>query len=80
MAKVCAQPKRFFWYDWITFRRPQVYTHTKLMKRVEVVKVPTYKWVVEEVPVGNCCDVCDWDAAITEAPAMPKPPIDAKVK
>jgi hypothetical protein len=29
-----------------------MYTRTKLMKKVERVKVPTYKWVVEEV----CCD------------------------
>jgi hypothetical protein len=50
-SKVCSAPKRLVWYDW----RPsfaQMYTKTKLMRRTEVVKVPTYKWVVEDV----CCD------------------------
>jgi len=50
-SQVCSEPKRFFWYNW----RPsfaQMYTKTKLMRRTETVKVPTYKWVIEDV----CCD------------------------
>ena len=67
-----AEPKRFIWNNW----RPsfaQMYTKTKLMKRIETVKVPTYKWVVEEV----CCDCtrdsdCDYDVVATDiAPAEP---------
>ena len=80
-ARMCAQPKRFFWYDWITCRCPQMYTRTKLMKRVEVVKVPTYKWVVEEVPVCDCGDACGCDEAVaTDAPPLPKPSANVKAK
>jgi hypothetical protein len=69
---VYSEPKRFIWKNW----RPsfaQMYTKTKLMKRIETVKVPTYKWVVEEV----CCDCtrdsdCDCDVVATDfAPAAP---------
>jgi hypothetical protein len=57
-----------------------MYTRTKLMKRVEVVKVPTYKWVVEEVAC-DCGGACDCGESVaTDAPDMPKPPGDAKAK
>jgi hypothetical protein len=49
---VCSEPKAFPWKEWLPVCPPQMYTKTKLMKRVEIVKVPTYKWVVEEV----CCN------------------------
>jgi hypothetical protein len=57
-----------------------MYTKTKLMKRIETVKVPTYKWVVEEV----CCDCtrdsdCDCDVVATDiTPSAPpaNPPTD----
>jgi hypothetical protein len=44
-----------------------MYTKTKLMRRTEVVKVPTYKWVTEDV----CCEcarggICG-DTVATEA-------------
>jgi hypothetical protein len=51
-----------------------MYTRTKLMKRVEVVKVPTYKWVVEEVPCDcgepyDCGEACGFDEVVaTDAP------------
>jgi hypothetical protein len=69
---VCFEPKRFVWKNW----RPsfaQMYTKKKLMKRIETVKVPAYKWVVEEV----CCDCtcesdCDCDVVTTDiAPSAP---------
>ena len=72
-AKVCAKTKRFIWFDWITCCCPQMYTCTKLMKRVEVVNVPTYKWVVEEVPICDCGDACDVDSTVgTDATPMPR--------
>ena len=46
-----------------------MYMRTKLMKCVEVVKVPTYKWVIEEVPVCDCGETCGCDAMMTDAEA-----------
>lgn len=47
--KVCCEPKTFLWRDWTPWGKPRMYTKTKLMKKVEVKKVPSYKWVVEDV-------------------------------
>ena len=74
--KVHSQAKRFVWTDWVP-SFAQMYTRTKLMKKTEKVKVPTYKWVVEEV----CCDCasnCGYvepaeaKASPSPAPVMPK--------
>ena len=70
---VCSEPKRFIWREWLP-SFAQMYTKTKLMKRVEQVKVPTYKWVVEDVCCNclcagdcECCDVIATDIATLEA-------------
>jgi len=44
------------------------------------VKVPTYKWVVEEVPCdsGDACE-CG-EIVATDGPAMPKPPGEKRAK
>jgi hypothetical protein len=66
---ICHQPKRFVWTNFLP-SFAQMYQRTKLMKKVETVKVPTYKWVVEEV----CCDcACGGDLEVTDAEAMPLP-------
>ena len=65
---VCSEPKRFIWREWVP-SFAQMHTKTKLMKRTEQVKVPTYKWVVEDVCCNclcagdcECCDVIATDA------------------
>lgn len=50
--KVCAKPKNFVWFDW-TPGGAKIYTKTKLMKKIEMVTVPSYKWVVEDM-----CPTC----------------------
>jgi hypothetical protein len=55
-SQVCSKPKRFFWYDWDP-SFVQMYTKTKLMRRTETVKVPTYKWVIEDL-CCNCARGC----------------------
>ena len=73
-AKVCSEPKRVLWYDW----RPsyaQMYTRTKLMRRTEVVKVPTYKWVTVDV-CCNCAQGLSCSASpVTQAEPAPNPDI-----
>ena len=52
-----------------------MYTKTKLMQRTETVKVPTYKWVVEDVccdcTCGSDCDCCDVIVTDVETAAVP---------
>lgn len=71
-SKVCSEPKRFVWYDW----RPsfaQMYTKTRLMRRTEMVKVPTYKWVVEDV-CCNCAEAYDCcDCVVSDVGQTPEP-------
>lgn len=43
-----SEPKKFLWTDWFPCCA-QTYTRTKLMKKVETVKVPSYKWVEEDL-------------------------------
>lgn len=50
-SKPYAEPKRFLWREW----RPggaKVFTKTKLMKKTVTVKVPTHKWVIEDLCAG----------------------------
>jgi hypothetical protein len=69
---VCSEPKRFYWKDWCP-SFPQLYTKTKLMKRVETVKVPTYKWVVEDVCCNCACGCECGDVVATDIePPTPK--------
>src|SRR5262245_47188918 len=46
---VCCEPKTFLWREWCPWGKPQLYTKSKLMKRIETRKIPSYKWVVEDV-------------------------------
>lgn len=47
-TKPHSEPKRFIWTDWFPCFA-QTYTRTKLMKKIEHVKVPSYKWVEEDL-------------------------------
>jgi hypothetical protein len=73
-----AEPKKFVWYDWIP-GCAKVHTRKKLMKKVVVTKVPSFKWVVEDL-----CPKCDADCESAEVPPgveLPAPPaVNAKVK
>ncbi|MCY2966965.1 MAG: hypothetical protein NT069_25585 [Planctomycetota bacterium] len=68
-------PKKFTWSEWTPKGCPKIYTKTKLMKKTITKKVPTYKWVVEDL-----CAQCEADAPKVAPPASvelpPKP--DAK--
>jgi hypothetical protein len=50
--KVHTGPKKFVWHDWCA-GGAKIYTKKKLMKKVVTKKVPTYKWVVEDL-CGEC--------------------------
>jgi hypothetical protein len=72
IGKVCSEPKRFVWKDWLP-SWGEMYSRTKLMRKTEMVKVPTYKWVTEDV-CCNCltgCDCCD--VQMTETNGQPQP-------
>ena len=56
-TEVCSKPKNFVWFDWNP-GGARIYTKTKLMKKVETVTVPSYKWVVEDM-----CPKCAANAA-----------------
>jgi hypothetical protein len=68
-ADVCSKPKHFVWYDWCP-GCGSVHTKTKLMKKVETVTVPSYKWVVEDL-----CPQCAANAAaVPGAVVVQSPP------
>ncbi len=75
---VCAEPKRHVWRDWIPTRCATMFTKAKLMKRTVSKKVPSYKWVVEDL-----CAECEKNCEPTNVPAdasiPPVPNTDAKV-
>jgi hypothetical protein len=59
---VQAQPMPFVWKNWIP-GTAKVHTKTKLMKKTITKKVPSHKWVVE--------DLCDNCAKHTKSPMIP---------
>ena len=69
----CAKPKKFVWTEWLPSCNSKIFTHKKLMKKVETKKIPSYKWVVEDV-----CEACQKELQVAELPtdaAVPLPPI-----
>lgn len=46
--KVTSQPKVFTWMSWLP-GSASVFTKKKLMKRTTTEKIPTHKWVVEDL-------------------------------
>ncbi len=68
-------PKRFVWTDWIP-GYAMVYTKSKLMQKVVTKKVPSYKWVVEDL-----CPGCQAKSSDTELKTVDDiPPPDAKAR
>lgn len=75
---VCAKPKKFVWKEWIP-TCAKIYTKKKLMKKVETHKVPSWKWVVEDL-----CPACEAGCPHAEVPPgtpIPPPPLtNAKLR
>lgn len=63
-AKVGSKSKLFVWFDWIP-SRAEVFTKKKLMKKTVTVKVPSHRWVTEDV-----CAAC---AANCGSEVLPAP-------
>lgn len=53
---VCAKPQRFLWTEW-TPGSATVFTKKKLMKKTITKKVPSHKWVVEDL-CPSCRAAC----------------------
>lgn len=71
----CAQAKKFVWTDWIPSCDARLHTRTKLMKKTVAKKIPSYKWVVEDL-----CAECEKQLEVAEIPpdvAVPLPPVVA---
>lgn len=70
---LCAHPKRMVWKEWLPGCSAKIRTKKKLMKQTVTKKVPTFKWVVEDL----CAD-CEAEVvpptipAGTEIPPVPK--------
>jgi len=74
----CVRPKQFVWTEWIPGCGAQIHTKKKLMKKVVTKKIPTFKWVVEDL-----CTQCEAKVAAAEFEpdqAIPlPPPVNAKI-
>ena len=62
----CVKAKNFVWRDWIP-GCATIHTKTKLMKKTVTQKVPSFKWVVEDL-----CEPCRVKAAASAAPTKAK--------
>lgn len=73
------QAKKFVWSDWLPSCSAKVHTKKKLMKKVVTQKVPSFKWVVEDL-----CEKCEANCPCAVIPAgadvPPLPVGDAKLK
>ena len=76
---LCAEPKAFLWREWIPGCARGILHKKKLMKKVIVKKVPTYKWVIEDL-CQQCEAKCEKVAVLpgSELPPLPDVP-DAKL-
>lgn len=70
---VSAKPKKFVWFEWIPGCATRLATKNKLMKKVVTKKVPTYKWVLEDL-CGKCESAC-LGAEIPADVELPPPPL-----
>ena len=73
---VLASPKKFVWTEWMP-GCAQVFTKKKLMKKSITQKVPSYKWVVEDL-----CERCESScvgAEIQPGAEIPPPPIPGAI-
>lgn len=56
VSKVCSLPKKFVWTEWFP-GGAHTYTKKKLMKKTVTVKVPSHKWVTEDL-CSDCTINC----------------------
>jgi hypothetical protein len=75
--KVHSKPKRFVWTEWCP-GCAKIFTRKKLMKKIEKVTIPSYKWVVEDL-----CPSCEASCGLTAVGPdvqLPTPPLaDARL-
>jgi len=71
--QVCVQPKRLVWTSWIPGCGQEIFTKRKLMKKTVTTKVPSFKWVVEDL-CAECTAKFDPVSVPkgTRLPPMPK--------
>lgn len=55
---VCSAPTKFVWTNWIPGSCARMFTKHKLMKKTVKKKVPSFKWVVEDL-----CKPCEMEVA-----------------
>lgn len=60
--EICVRPKKFGWREWCP-GCASVYTKKKLMRRTITKKVPSYKWVIEDL-----CEKCEKKVANVQVP------------
>jgi len=72
---VSSGPKKFVWSEWTPKRCAKMYTKSKLMKKTITKKIPTYKWVVEDL-----CAQCETANGAEDIPGatIPPPPKTAR--
>jgi hypothetical protein len=76
---VHTKPKPFVWYDWIPGCSKQIYTKKKLMKKTVEKKVPSFKWVVEDL-CPRCLQRYEQAPPPPAGVPVPRPPLpNAKV-
>jgi len=73
-SKVHSHAKKFVWTEWIP-GCAEIHTKKKLMKKTIVKKVPSYKWVVEDL--CKDCEAKAPAAPIQPGMVVPKPPMMA---
>ena len=64
--------KKFVWSEWIPKGCPKLYTKNKLMKRTIIKKIPSYKWVVEDLCAQ--CEAETKNAEVVPGATIPPPP------
>jgi hypothetical protein len=72
-TKPDAAAKRFVWTDWIP-GCATVHKRTKLMQKIVTKKVPSYKWVVEDL--CPTCEASVKSAAVEPGVTVPAPLLD----
>ena len=72
-----AKPKSFAWTEWIP-GCAKIYTKKKLVQKVVTKKVPSYKWVVEDL-CSHCEASCARVAIAPGAEIPPPPTADARL-
>jgi hypothetical protein len=71
--EVRSKPQKFVWSEWIPCGPTSLHTRRKLMKRTVTRKIPSYKWVVEDL-----CAECQAGLTLPTSPPVAEiPPLPA---